>query len=99
VEVRTKTAEPTNSDPYTDEKLGSLIDLYGVTGAVVKVWEEKAAAVSSLVNVSEAGASHSSSDLFKHAEAMLKHWTAEWAGETTTVLDSRPRVKKIVRSG
>lgn len=95
-QVRLNTGEASNTEPWTDAYIGALVDVLGVTGATVKVWEAKAASVAGLVNVSEAGASHSASDLFKHYNDMLTRWTATLDGETVTA-GERVRIGRIVR--
>jgi hypothetical protein len=96
-DVRLNTGEETNVAPFTDGYISSLVDSLGVTGAVVSIWRQKAASVVGLVNVSEAGASHSASDLFKHANEMLEHWTTVLQAEVSPPALG-PRIKKIVRS-
>lgn len=62
--VRLNTAEAGQA-PYSDEVIDQLVDTLGIDGASAQVWDWKAAAVAKLVNNSEAGASHSFSDLHK----------------------------------
>lgn len=98
LEVRRNTAETEAESTYTDEVIGGYVDDLGVAGASAKVWEEKAAEYAELVNVSEAGSSHSFSDLHKHAVTSASYWSAKYTAESTVVVSQRPKVKKIVRS-
>lgn len=90
--------EPTEAD-YTDAYIGTLIDAHGVAVASAMIWEQKAAKFVTDVTVSEAGASHSFSDLNKNALAMAKNFRTVAAGEDASIpTGSRTRVRKIVRS-
>jgi hypothetical protein len=95
--VRRNTNEPDDIDPYTDIYLGALIDASGITGATLQVWQQKAASHASLVDVTEAGASHKLSDMFKSDTAMVKYWTDAYASEVGPTSTAAPKVKKIVR--
>lgn len=61
-EVRENTDEPTQEE-WSDPRIGELIDENGVAQASAIIWRKKAAKYAELVDVSEAGASHSFSDL------------------------------------
>jgi hypothetical protein len=94
--VRRQVNEPTTDD-YTDTLIGTYIDEIGITGATIRIWEEKAARYSDLVDVTEAGASHKYSDLHKNAMAIAKHYRSiEESSDVTG--GGRPVVKKIQRS-
>lgn len=81
---------------YSDGTIGTYIDANGVTGASAIIWREKAARYSELVNVSESGASHSYSDLYKAALAMAsKYESIEFLPPVSI---GHVHVKKIVRS-
>ncbi len=95
--VRRNTNEP-NQDNYSDSELSDKIDTDGVFGAVSAVWREKAAKFASLVDVSEAGASHKYSDLYKHALAMASDYDKLNEVENAGIALNSPRVKKIVRT-
>lgn len=92
--VRTNTDEPTEVN-YTDVQLSDLIDALGVAGASAQVWEWKAARFSSMVDVTEAGASHKNSDLAKNALAMAKQYQSQTALVVET--SGRPIVRQIER--
>lgn len=92
-QVRRNVDEPT-TDTYTDQTIGDYVDANGVAGASQLIWQEKAASYATLVNTSEAGASHSFSDLHKNALAMA---TAFGAAVVVPTAD-RVRVKKIERT-
>jgi hypothetical protein len=95
--VRRNVNEST-SETYTDEDIGVLIDTYGVAGASASIWREKAAGYAGLVDVTESGASHKYSDLYKNALAMAKRWEDLDVIAEIPVADGRVKVKKIVRS-
>lgn len=95
--VRKNVGEDFEGSTYTDDYIGDLIDQLGVTSSVVSIWREKAASYSMLVNVSEAGSSHSASDLFKHASEMLDHWNTTLDVETVDVAE-RPRIRRVIRT-
>ncbi len=61
-----------NTDPYTDELLGELIDTLGFDRAGASIWREKAATYASLVDTTESGSSRSLSQLQKQALAMAE---------------------------
>lgn len=94
--VRQNTAEPTEQ-VYSDNFIDGLIDLHGVAGASAIIWEKKAAEAAGLVNVSEAGASHSFSDLHKNALSMADTFRAQQAEELTPITEGRPKIRKITR--
>jgi hypothetical protein len=97
-ELRRYIAEP-SEDHYTDTYCGEKIDALGVLGAAVVIWDQKAAETAELVNVSEAGASHSMSDLHKNALTMAKYFRDQVAATTPPLSASstHPKVKLIVR--
>lgn len=94
--VRAYTDEPTE-DAWTDAALGALIDELGVDSATSRVWAEKQARYSKLVDVSEAGASRKMSQAFDQATKMAAYWRTIAEGD---VVDSgrSARVHKIVRT-
>jgi hypothetical protein len=93
--VRNNTNEPT-ADTYTDGYIGGLIDASDVTGATIAIWEQKVAKFSTMVDVTEAGATHKFSDLFDNAVKMLAIWRG--TDVTTGVVDSgATRVRVIQR--
>lgn len=84
-------------DPYTDQIISDKIDALGVAGASASIWQEKAASFAGLSDVTEAGASHKFSDLYKSALAMFVHWSAQQESEAPAAA-SRPIVRVIERS-
>jgi len=94
--VRINTVEQTD-DVFSDSYIGQLIDENGVTGATAMIWESKAARYSTVMDVSEAGASHKFSDLFKNAKDMALLWRGKVTLETVEVTTGRVRVKVIDR--
>lgn len=94
--VRLNTDESTN-DTYSDDEISALVDAKGVAGASAIIWDQKAAHYASLVNTSEAGASHSFSDLHKNALTMAKRFDDQVVAASAPA-SGRVRVRKIVRS-
>lgn len=74
--LRRATDEPT-SDNYSDlvlsERLDADLDFNQTASAI---WREKAAAFSTLINVSESGSSRSMGDLYKNALAFANHYSS-----------------------
>lgn len=97
LEVRANTDESDDTNGFTDDIIGDLIDADDVLGASTTVWERKAAKYASLVNTTEAGASHAFSDLHKNALAMAALWGKKDAAADEGTPAGRPRVHKIVR--
>lgn len=95
--VRYNTDEPL-PDTFTDDLIDRLIDANGVVGASAIMWEQKAAKLADLVNTSEAGASHSFSDLHKNALNIAAMFRKQQAEAAAPVAVGRVRVRKIVRS-
>jgi hypothetical protein len=77
--VRNNTNEST-ADTYTDAYIGGLVDASDVTGATIAIWEQKVAKFSTMVDVTEAGATHKFSDLFDNAVKMLTLWRGGTGG-------------------
>jgi len=73
--LRRMVAEPTTAT-YSDEALSALVDDKGsLDAAAAAVWEEKAAAASTLVNVSESGSSRSMQQIHQNALEMAKFYS------------------------
>jgi len=97
--VRRNTSE-LNDDVYSDEEISDMIDAGSMEEASASIWEEKAARYSTAADVTEAGATHKFSDLFKNAQAMAAYWRKKLEAVPTPEEDvlGHPKVKKIVRS-
>lgn len=95
--VRQYTGNLENADPFTDEFIGLLIDASGVASAVAHIWERLSVQYSTLVDVTEAGATHKFSDLFKNAVAMRDYWATKAANAANPAVEGRVVVRKIVR--
>jgi hypothetical protein len=94
--VRRNAALAADDPVWTDEVLEALIDAEGLDGSVATVWESKASTYVVSVDVTEAGASHKFSDLYKNASAQAKYWRDKLAPEED--ISDRVKVRKIVRS-
>lgn len=93
--VRLNTGLNDNVDPWTDDSIGDLVDQFGVDGASAAIWRSLAASYSTKVDVTEAGATHKFSDLFKNAQAMATKYESLVSVVVSTT--SAPRVNSIVR--
>lgn len=96
-DVRRNVNEP-DDETYSDEAIGAMVDADGIAGASARIWRAKAARYAELVNVSEAGASHSYSDLHKNAINMAKAFDSVESEDEAPPIANRVRVQKIVRS-
>lgn len=94
-EVRLNTDEPTTAN-YDDAFVGSLVDTHGVAGAIARIWDAKAASMQKMVDVAEAGASHSMSQAFKQARQMADHWRGR-SGDNDDNASGRTRIFKVGR--
>lgn len=95
-EVQLNTGVADDDTVWTPEYIAGLIDAGDVSSATLTIWKQKAAKYATMVDVTEAGASHKFSDMFKNADAMIKRWTdivAEGGGTVTNA----PKVNYIVR--
>lgn len=97
--VRRATDEPSEQE-YADTLLESMVDTYGVSGTVARIWNEKAGKFAAQVDVTEAGASHKFSDLSKNALAMAKRYQEMADAEATPAVpeSGRIKIKKIERT-
>jgi len=94
--VRRMAAELTDVN-YSDELLAEMIDADGTDGTIANIWETKAASFVTSVDVTEAGASHKFSDIYKNASAQALYWRSRVASAADPGV-GRVKVRKIVRS-
>jgi hypothetical protein len=94
--VRLNTGVAEDDATYTADYIGGLIDAGDVASATLTIWKQLAATYAKLVDVSEAGASHKFSDLFKNADAMVKRWTTVVVDGGVGVV-AAPNVNYIIR--
>jgi hypothetical protein len=94
--VRRNVDEPDDSNGYSDEDIGDLIDKAGIDGASALVWREKAAKFASLVDVTEAGATHRFSALSGNALKMAQQYD-DMAAEPDKVPAVGPVIRTIER--
>ena len=88
----------TDVDPYDDTQLSALIDASSIYGVAEKLWREKAATLSTLVDVSESGSSRKLGDGYKNALAMAKSFKDLRDAETApTITTNFARTRNIVR--
>jgi hypothetical protein len=99
-QVRRMINEPTEDNGWTDDLLMAgaeayfANDVYDLRAYAGSLWEQKAAQVAELANVSESGSSRSLSQIFDHYMAMSARFgTAPGTGVTITA----PRSTRIVR--
>lgn len=89
--------EPDDTNGWTDEKLGLVIDgASSINDAARSVWVSKASTYVTLVDVSESGSSRKLSDLHKNALAMAKYYS-DLDGEGAPDPDEGPIVARIRR--
>ena len=96
-EVRLNTAVAEDDETFTQDYISGLIDAGDVASATLTIWKQKAAKYASLVDVTEAGASHKFSDMFKAAEAMIKRWTTIVTDGGDSGASAAPVVNSIIR--
>jgi hypothetical protein len=96
-DIRAATDEP-GDDVYSDDDLSDMANMLGVTGAIHRIWEEKAARFSGLVNISEGGSSMSLGQLYQNAVSQAEHWRKiENEVSPATNPSGRPFVNRITR--
>jgi hypothetical protein len=89
-----------DADPYDDTNLSTMIDTDGVYRVVARMWDEKAAALSKLVDVSESGSSRQLGDSYKNALSMGKHFRELGESSEAPVDTTRfARTRAAVREG
>ncbi len=95
--LRELISEPDDNEPrFSNARLSEEIDLQGsVVSAAASMWRLKAAEAADLVNTSEAGSSHSFSELHKNALRMAAHFDSMPTDGTSGT--RRTRVTKIDR--
>lgn len=94
-DLRQYVNEDSPESSYTDDYLGDKVDEAGsVSEAAAIIWRLKAADAADLVTTSEAGSTHSFSDLHKHALAMEQSFRRNPLDTNT---GRRTRVSKIER--
>lgn len=80
---------------FTDEQVLRWIDASSSTNsAILQGWHAKLANLSNLVNVTDGAASRELSDLFAHAQAMVKLYSGIVTDGPTA---GRTRIGKIIR--
>lgn len=97
LELRIMIAQPENAEPWTDAKLGALIDAKNgdLNAAAYSVWEGKAAQVAHLVDISEGGSSRKMSDMYKNFLAIRDTFAPE---DGTSGGRRAPMTREITRS-
>lgn len=98
--VRRMASEPTETI-FSDEMISAMIDADGTDATIASIWETKAASFVTSVDVTEAGASHKFSDVYKNAAAMAAYWRkklADAVDDEEEAATGRVKVRKIVRS-
>lgn len=87
------------ADPYADPDLSTMIDTNGLHMTAARLWDEKAAALSKLVDVSESGSSRQLGDSYKNALSMGEHFrklaiSSEAPVDTTRFARTRAAVRE-----
>jgi hypothetical protein len=92
----------TDVDPYDDPQLSGMIDASSIYRVAARLWNEKAASLATLVNVSESGSSRNMGDAHKNALAMARYYKGladEEDAETPVDVTRFARTRAIVREG
>jgi hypothetical protein len=90
--------EPDDTNGYTDEVLGDIIDgTESLNGAASAVWTSKAGTYSTMVDVSESGSSRKLGDLYKNALGMSKHYQDLEDAATPTPVADAPILRRLSR--
>lgn len=90
------------TDPYDDTQLSALIDGSSVFRVAARLWDEKAASQTSLVDISESGSSRKMSDSHKNAINMAKYFRGLADAEEAPTAEANTRharTRAIVREG
>lgn len=93
-EVRANVQEPDNTEPFTDDFIGGLIDAYGVTDSEHKIWIAKRNRVAALVDISEGGSSRKMSQVFDQYSKIVAGYESD---PDNPVGHRAPRTRAIVR--
>lgn len=95
-ELRLLINEPDDSNDWTDERLGAIIDdSSSLNEAAGTAWTQKAASYADLVDVSESGSSRKLSDLRRSALEMAGHFNG--LGSNGAVGNDGPVISRIRR--
>jgi hypothetical protein len=93
--LRLYVSEPDQAT-WTDEMLSSIIDSStSLNTAAVEVWDSKAAALATLVDISEGGSSRKNSDLVKNALLMRDLFYNK--EQTSLALTQGTRIRRLMR--
>jgi hypothetical protein len=97
--VRDLIGEPDDSNGWSDERIGTIID--GSTSlrlAASDIWGVKASKFTKMVDITESGSSRKMSQLFSNALAMQKALREdEETEDPVDPLADRPRTRAIIR--
>lgn len=98
-QLRDAIDEQDTAEPYTDAALKSKIAAANGDVNVVAyyIWVSKAAALSSLVDISEGGSSRKNSQAYTNAKDMLTHFSAFLPSTDPEATGRRTRTRAIVR--
>lgn len=90
--------EPDDSNGWSDDRVGALIDAETTLNAAIsRAWLLKAGQYAALVDVSESGSSRKLSDLRKNAMEMSTHYGNLDGEEAVEATGGRPIVQRIRR--
>jgi hypothetical protein len=97
--LRTLIDEADDADPYTDDALSSAIDVAGgdINKAAYYQWVNKAAGLSSLVDITEGGSTRRNSQAYTNAQGMVKHFAAYAPSDPSNMGGRTSRTRAIVR--
>lgn len=103
--LRDMISEPDDTNGWTDEKLDEILEATKNTDgslnyrkAAAMVWEAKAAALTTLNDVTESGSSRRLSQTFEHTLKMAALYGAGSSDPTLAEVNLRPQSQRIVRA-
>jgi hypothetical protein len=94
-ELRNNISEQTDANPWSDTFLGALIDAYGMDEASAKGWEQKAASIADMTDISEGGSTRKSA----HAQylKMAERYRSNMNTDPESPALRAPRTREAVR--
>lgn len=97
-QLRDNIDEQDDAAPYTDDQLKlKIADANGVGAASYYIWVNKAAALSTLVDISEGGSTRKNSQAYTAAASMVEHFKGYVPTDTGVIAGRTSRTRAIVR--
>ena len=90
--------EPDDTNGWTDEILGDIIDAAdSLNAAASGIWTSKAGTYSTMVDVAESGSSRKLGDMYKNALGMSKHFKDLEDAATPAPVADAPILRRLSR--